>query len=170
MPIIPVACRKPVFEALHSQAHLDIRASRQLTSARLVWPCMATNIANWWLECHPCQAAKVTKQPAAPIVPTPVPDRRFSHIHVDLVGHLPASAEGFKYLLTVVDRSTCRLETVPEFTSSSWAAMCQQMGIKHIQTTAYHPQSNGMVERSYCQLEDSFWPQLVAHDWPSHLL
>ena len=34
-----------------------------------------------------------------------VPFRRFSHIHVDLVGPLPPS-QGFRYLLTCVDRST----------------------------------------------------------------
>ena len=34
-----------------------------------------------------------------------------------------------------------------QFTSSLWAALCSLLNIQHNQTTAYHPQSNGMVER-----------------------
>ncbi len=35
----------------------------------------------------------------------PVPTRRFSHIHVGLVGPLPAS-KGFTYLFTIIDRTS----------------------------------------------------------------
>ena len=60
------------------------------------------------------------------------PGRRFSHIHLDLVGPLPRSKEGFNHLLTVVDHSSRWLEAFPlESTStesiantftSGWAA------------------------------------------------
>jgi transposase InsO family protein len=36
-----------------------------------------------------------------------------------------------------------------QFTSSLWAALCARLEISHIATTAYHPQSNGMVERAH---------------------
>ncbi len=32
-----------------------------------------------------------------------------------------------------------------QFASSVWSAVCRQLGISHIMSTAYHPQSNGMV-------------------------
>jgi transposase InsO family protein len=47
------------------------------------------------------------------VAPIPVPARRFSHIHVDLVGPLPRSADGYSYLFTAVDRSTRWLEAIP---------------------------------------------------------
>ena len=43
----------------------------------------------------------------------PVPLRKFSHVHVDLVGPWTWSAEGHTHLLTVVDRSTRWTEAIP---------------------------------------------------------
>ena len=40
-----------------------------------------------------------------------------------------------------------------QFTSSVWECMCSKLGAKHILTKAYHPQSNGMVERFHRQLK-----------------
>jgi Integrase core domain len=74
---------------------------------------MAADIGRWCRECQDCARGKVTVQPAAAVVPIPVPKQRFSHIHVDLVGPLPVSAEGYAYLFTVIDCSTRWLEAVP---------------------------------------------------------
>jgi hypothetical protein len=41
-----------------------------------------------------------------------LPAPRFLHIHIDLVGPMPTSAE-FKYCLTAVDRLTCWPEAIP---------------------------------------------------------
>ena len=35
----------------------------------------------------------------------------------------------------------------PQFSSAVWSAVCGLLNIKHVMTTAYHPQSNGMLER-----------------------
>ncbi len=35
----------------------------------------------------------------------------------------------------------------PQFTSAVWAALCSLLSISRATTTAYHPQSNGIVER-----------------------
>ena len=43
----------------------------------------------------------------------PIPGVRFSHVHVDLVGPLPASRDGSTYLLTMIDQSTRWPEAVP---------------------------------------------------------
>ena len=45
----------------------------------------------------------------------------------------------------------------------------QQAGIKQLLTTAYHPQSNGMIERWHRQLKDALWARLAGSDWPEHL-
>ena len=42
-----------------------------------------------------------------------------------------------------------------QVTSEIWAELCISLGIQDSATTAYHPQSNGMIERSYIQLKDA---------------
>ena len=56
-----------------------------------------------------------------------------------------------------------------QVTSSLWAETCRQLGMEHITTTAYHPQSNGMMERVHRQLKDSLQARNAAADWPQHL-
>jgi hypothetical protein len=56
-----------------------------------------------------------------------------------------------------------------QFTSAVWAQLCQLLGVHHVTTTAYHPQANGLVERSHRQLKDSLRARLAGHEWPLHL-
>jgi transposase InsO family protein len=34
-----------------------------------------------------------------------------------------------------------------QFTSAFWDSLCTILGIRHVQTNTYHPQSNGLVEQ-----------------------
>jgi IS30 family transposase len=82
-------------------------------SSRVVWRCMASDIVGWSHDCQQRNRAKVTSQMAAPIQPIPIPHRRFSHIHVDIMGPLPSLAQGFNYIFTVIDRSSRWIKAVP---------------------------------------------------------
>ncbi len=79
-PLVPRDWRQKVFTAIHGLAHPGIRATRRLVAARFVWPGLATDVEAWCRDCVECQRAKVTRQPAAPVQPIPVPSRRFSHL------------------------------------------------------------------------------------------
>jgi hypothetical protein len=43
------------------------------------------------------------------------------------------------------------------------------LGIKHQMSTAFHPQSNGLVERAHRRLKDALKGKLVGSNWPAHL-
>jgi transposase InsO family protein len=184
-PLVPTDLRRAVFDAIHGAAHPGMRATCRLMASKFVWPGMAKQVREWARECVRCQLAKarphVHVQPAS----IEVPARRFSHIHVDLVGPLPP-ADGHTHLLTNVDRATrwpealplrattaaaCAMtlfqgwvsrfgvpDTImsdrgPQFTSQVWSELCQLLNIRHNMTTAYHPESNGMVERMHSRVQ-----------------
>jgi hypothetical protein len=52
----------------------------------------------------------------------------------------------------------------PQFASSLWSALCSLLNITHLQTTAYHPQANGAVERFHRRLKDALWARAVGAD------
>ncbi len=56
-----------------------------------------------------------------------------------------------------------------QFTSALWEGLCQNLQINHISTTAYHPQSNGLVERTHRQIKDALGARLAGNRWPEHL-
>jgi transposase InsO family protein len=57
----------------------------------------------------------------------------------------------------------------PQFASSLWSALCSLLNISHLQTTAYHPQANGAVERFHRRLKDALLARAAGADWYSHL-
>jgi cleavage and polyadenylation specificity factor subunit 1 len=112
-PLVPRSFRRHIFDAIHGLAHPGIRATRRLIASRYVWPQLATDVKNWCNECQQCQAAKVTKQPTAATQSIAVPTTRFTHVHLDLVGPLPAAADGSTHIITMVDRSSRWAEATP---------------------------------------------------------
>ncbi len=53
--------------------------------------------------------------------------------------------------------------------SALWAGLCSLLNIQHSPTTAYHPQSNGLVERFRRRLKDALRSWASAADWQDHL-
>jgi transposase InsO family protein len=66
---------------------------------------MKKSIKQWARNCIQCQRSKVSRHTKAPLKSFDVPDQRFEHVHVEIIGPLPPS-QGFRYCLTMVDRFT----------------------------------------------------------------
>lgn len=111
-PVVPEPWRFATFEAIHGLAHPGARATKKLMADRFVWHGMSKQIGQWVRECKSCQQCKVTTHVKSPLSSFKPPERRFDHVHVDLVGPLPAS-RGYTYLFTMVDRFTRWPEVVP---------------------------------------------------------
>jgi transposase InsO family protein len=99
--------------SLHNIAHPGIRATKRLVTSRFVWRRMGADIAEFCRSCQQCARSKVTSTVHTQVQPIELPAKRFSHVHIDLVGPLRVASGGFSHLFTIVDRSTRRAEAVP---------------------------------------------------------
>lgn len=111
-PWIPTAYRRKIFEMVHGLSHPSRRATANLLKKKFIWHSIAKDAKTWARACHACQRAKIHRHTESGVGTFQQPKRRFSHIHVDVVGPLPPS-EGCRYLFTIVDRSTRWPEAVP---------------------------------------------------------
>lgn len=201
-PVVPVAFRRQVFDAVHGLSHPSIRATKTLVASKFVWHGVRRQVGLWARSCISCQRAKIHRHVRTPLEVFQVPNRRFDHIHVDLVGPLPLS-RGHSALFTIVDRFTRWPEAIPmtgdtsaaacarvlvshwvsrfgvpsdissdrgpQFTSQLWTEVAKLLGTHHHRTTAYHPQSNGLVERFHRHLKASLRARLNGPDWMDQL-
>jgi len=114
-PVIARRQRRHVFENVHQLAHAGIRATTRLLNSRFVWPHLASDVKEWCRQCTACQRAKIVTHASTPVEKIPIPEARFSHVHVDILGPWPQTKEGYRYLLTAIDRSTRWFEATPMF-------------------------------------------------------
>lgn len=103
-PVIPSSLRKSVFESVHNLSHPSLRSTRREVAQRFYWPSMNTDVAEWCRSCMSCQSSKVHRHVKIPPTQIQIPTARFKQIDIDIVGPLPTSSEGYRYLLTVIDR------------------------------------------------------------------
>lgn len=111
-PFIPKEFRQEIISKFHSTSHPGIRSTTKLVSDSYVWPAIRRDCKHFVMHCIPCQKSKITRHNKSPIEHIAMPDNRFSHIHMDLIGPLPPS-DGNQYCLTIIDKFTRWPEVMP---------------------------------------------------------
>jgi len=157
-PVVPVECRRRIFEAVHGLAHAGVRATRRMVTSRYTWRRCSGDVERWCRDCVQCAKSKPGRREHPPVEPIEIPARSFSHVHVDIVGPLPASSKGHCYLLTMMDRSTRWPEVVPLVTISAqevadtfvseWVA---RYGVPETITTDRGTQFTGSTWKCLCR-------------------
>jgi hypothetical protein len=129
------------------------------------WPQMAKAITLMARVCLFCQRGKVHKhmhlQPADILVPY------CSFAHIPSITAADCARAGWISRFGVL--ATITSDRGAQFTSALWAALCSMININHSPTTAYHPQTNGLVERFHRRLKDALRSRAAATDWHNHL-
>jgi len=157
-PLVPSSYKFKIFSALHCLSHPGIRATRHIISSRFVWRGLANDVQDYCCSCLPCQRVKVLQHVHLRLEKIEVPFRRFSHVHVDLVGPLPSS-HGYTYLLTCIDRSTLWPEFIPstgistaECVSALFHGWISRFGVPSIVTSDRGTQFTSSLWSNICSL------------------
>lgn len=78
------------------------------------WPGMKADVENFIKTCESCQKNKVTQaKTKQPLELTPTPEFIFERCDIDIVGPLPVTQSGHKYILTFQDSLTKYVITEP---------------------------------------------------------
>ncbi|XP_066982190.1 uncharacterized protein [Macrobrachium rosenbergii] len=116
--------------------------------SKSVWHGVQKDATSWAKQCLQCQTSKVGRHTQYGGMRVPQPERRFGHIHVDVIGPLPPG---------------------PAFLSELWSALAQLLGTTHHTTAAYNPAANGLVERFHRSLKASLMARCTTEDWKHQL-
>eukprot|EP00731_Ephydatia_muelleri_P007554 Em0003g1802a len=113
--VLPTQCRKAVLQLAHEiplSGHLDKKKTLQRVIQRFYWPSVCRDVANWCRSCAACQKTAQKRHRPAPLVPLPIIEEPFARIAMDIVGPLPRSRSGNKFILVVCDYATRYPEAV----------------------------------------------------------
>jgi len=199
-PYVPKLLRKRIFDVVHGLAHPSGRSTSKQLLQKFIWPSLKKDVKEWTRTCIPCQRSKISRHTKNIPLKIPVPDQRFQHVHLDIIGPLPL-CKNFRYCLTMIDRFSRWPEAIPlmeisaesivtafythwvsrygspvnittdqgpQFEASLFKALTNLIGCERIRTSAYHPASNGILERWHRTLKAA----IMCHqsdDWVESL-
>ena len=114
--VLPKQCRRTVLELAHSipmGGHLGKKKTTSRIQQRFYWPTIHHDVADFCRSCEVCQKFRRQQKTNAPMMPFPVIAEPFQRIAMDIVGPLPRSRSGNRYVLVVCDYATRYPEAVP---------------------------------------------------------
>ena len=114
--VVPKCRRQHVLQLGHSSllaGHFGVKKTYARISRHFVWPGLSVNVKELVRGCPGCQRAANNSRAKAPLQPLPVVSEPFSRVAFDLVGPLPKTTSGYRYLLTFMCLFTKYPEAIP---------------------------------------------------------
>ena len=113
--ILPRRCQQTVMEVAHSVllgGHLGRNKTTDRILQRFYWPTIYRDVAKFCRACEICQKTSGRGVMKAPLIPLPVISQPFERIAMDIVGPLPMSSRGNRFILVICDYATRYPEAV----------------------------------------------------------
>ncbi|RWS01956.1 pol polyprotein-like protein [Dinothrombium tinctorium] len=102
---IPKSLKTQVLSAIHDSildgGHLGIRKTFEKAKVRFHWRSMFSDIVKWVISCPICQQSKNNRKKAGKLMPISPGKRPFSKIGLDIIGMLPRTFRGNRFILVV---------------------------------------------------------------------
>ena len=103
--VVPTDRRQKVLVAAHSDlvaGHFGYKKTLARIARYFMWPGIWKDVRAFVKTCGGCQRAAKKDSSKAPLQPLPIVSEPFGKIAFDLVGPLPRSSSGYRYLLTMI--------------------------------------------------------------------
>ena len=114
--VVPLSCRQDILHLAHEvplAGHLGKNKTAKRILNRFYWPTLFRDVRDYCRSCPNCQKASRRKEARAPLISLPIMSVPFQRIAMDIVGPLPKSRKGNRYILVVCDYATRYPEAVP---------------------------------------------------------
>lgn len=102
--------KQHILKQLHDSeigGHKGVTKTFKRVQQHYTWDGMKQDVKNYVRACHDCQKRKLVRQKTkAPMIITDTPSEAFEKIAIDIVGPLPVTRKGHKYILTTQDQLT----------------------------------------------------------------
>ena len=102
-------------------AHLGMDKTRDRVLARFYWPGIKSDIEQYCQACPECQRVAPRATVRNPLIPMPIIETLFDRIALDIVGPLPKTSRGHRYIPVLVDYATRYPEALPLRTATAKA-------------------------------------------------
>ena len=114
--VVPMSKRQQVLQMGHSSStagHFGVKKTHAKIARHFVWPGLYTQVKAHVRTCQGCQLAAKQHKSRAPLQPLPCVGEPFQKVAFDLVGPLPRTSSGHKYLLTTMCLYTKYPDAIP---------------------------------------------------------
>ena len=204
--IVPLSERREILKECHdskTSGHLGVNKTLQRVRDRFYWTGLQSDVRSYVIGCTQCRKRK-NRSAGKSCMKLDQSGSPMERIATNIMGPLPQSEEGNKYILVIADYFTKWTEAFPlknieaqtvakvkveefitrfgvpevihsdqgrQYESQLFQELCEMLGIRKTRTTAFHPKSDGMVERFNKTLATmlSAYVSDHQHDWDRHL-